>query len=110
MIYRYLVKTKDAEEARQLFIDGLYERNLEPSFDPGDNCSDGNVKIVAEGEMFDIDRFCKEIDVRNFLIRVTRIERGKDIEIIENMRAFISSLERERQMKDLIKRRNSLKM
>ena len=37
MIYRYLVKAKDAEEARQLFIDGLYERDLESSFDPGDN-------------------------------------------------------------------------
>ena len=37
MIYRYLAKAKDAEEARQPFIDGLYERDLEPSFDPGDN-------------------------------------------------------------------------
>lgn len=45
------------------------------------NLSDGNVKIVAEGERINIDRFCDEIDVKNFLIKVTKIERKEDIEI-----------------------------
>ena len=48
MIYRYLVKAKDAEEARQLFIDGLYERDLESSFDPGDDARLSINVILAE--------------------------------------------------------------
>lgn len=45
------------------------------------NLSDGNVKIVVEGERINIDRFCDEIDVKNFLIKVTKIERKEDVEI-----------------------------
>lgn len=43
------------------------------------NLSDGTVKIIAEGEKKNIDVFVEEIDIRNFLIRVTDIER-KDSE------------------------------
>lgn len=47
------------------------------------NLSNGNVKIVAEGEKSNIDGFIDEIDIRNFLIKVNKIERGKDIDIKE---------------------------
>ena len=42
------------------------------------NLSDGNVKIIAEGERTNIERFCDEIDIKNFLIKVTKIERKED--------------------------------
>lgn len=47
------------------------------------NLSNGNVKIVAEGERQIIDRFQDDINIRNFLIKVTNIERGKDLDIEE---------------------------
>lgn len=42
------------------------------------NFSDGTVKIIAEGEKKNIDRFCDEIDIKNFIIKVTKIERKED--------------------------------
>ena len=47
------------------------------------NLSDGSVKIVAEGERLDINRFVDEINIRNFLIKVSKIDICKDIEIDE---------------------------
>lgn len=39
-----------------------------------ENLSDGTVKIVAEGDRFNIERFIEEIDIRNFLIKVSKID------------------------------------
>jgi acylphosphatase len=52
------------------------------------NLSDGNVKIIAEGEKINIDRFCDEIDVKNFLIKVTKIERKEDSKPIGEYESF----------------------
>ena len=47
------------------------------------NLSNGNVKIIAEGGKIDIDIFIGEIDIRNFLIKVSKIEREEDVKIEE---------------------------
>lgn len=52
------------------------------------NLSDGNVKIIAEGEKINIDRFCDEIDIKNFLIKVTKIERKEDSKPIGEYESF----------------------
>ena len=52
------------------------------------NLSDGNVKIIAEGEKINIERFCDEIDIKNFLIKVTKIERKEDSESIGEYESF----------------------
>lgn len=52
------------------------------------NLSDGNAKIIAEGEKKNIDRFCDEIDIKNFLIKVTKIERKEDLEPIGEYESF----------------------
>lgn len=52
------------------------------------NLSDGNVKIIAEGEKINIERFCDEIDIKNFLIKVTKIERKEDSEPIGEYESF----------------------
>lgn len=48
------------------------------------------VKIIAEGDSKDIDWFEENINIKNYLINVTRIERHreKDIEINENEREY----------------------
>lgn len=51
------------------------------------NISDGTVKIIAEGERTNLSTFVDEIDIRNFLIRVTDIER-KDSEYIGEYDSF----------------------
>lgn len=51
------------------------------------NISDGTVKIIAEGEKKNLSTFVEEIDIRNFLIRVTDIER-KDSEYIGEYDSF----------------------
>lgn len=52
------------------------------------NLSDGTVKIIAEGEKINIERFCDEIDIKNFLIKVTKIERKEDSEPIGEYESF----------------------
>lgn len=52
------------------------------------NLSDGNVKIIAEGEKINIERFCDEIDIKNFLIKVTKIERKGYAEPIGEYESF----------------------
>ena len=52
------------------------------------NLSDGNVKIMAEGEKINIERFCDEIAIKNFLIKVTKIERKEDSEPIGEYESF----------------------
>lgn len=52
------------------------------------NLSDGNVKIIVEGEKTNIDRFCDEIDIKNFLIKVTKIERKEDLKPIGEYESF----------------------
>ncbi len=52
------------------------------------NLSDGNVKISAEGEKSNIDRFCDEIDIKNFLIKVIKIERKEDSKPIGEYESF----------------------
>jgi acylphosphatase len=47
------------------------------------NLSNGTVRIVAEGEPGNIERFYDEIWIRNFLIKVTDITKGNSIEIVE---------------------------
>lgn len=49
------------------------------------NLVNGTVKIVAEGHDRDIELFRREIDIKNYLIDVSKIERlkEKDIEIEE---------------------------
>jgi hypothetical protein len=51
------------------------------------NLSDGTVKIIAEGEKTNLSTFIEEIDIKNFLIRVTNIER-KDSEYIGEYESF----------------------
>ncbi len=51
------------------------------------NLSDGSVKIIAEGEKTNLSTFVEEIDIRNFLIRVTDIERN-DSEYIGEYESF----------------------
>lgn len=52
------------------------------------NLSDGNVKIIAEGEKKNIGRFCEEIDIKNFLIKVTKIERKEDSKYLGEYESF----------------------
>lgn len=52
------------------------------------NLSDGNVKIIGEGEKSNIDRFCDEIDIKNFLIKVIKIERKEDSKPIGEYESF----------------------
>lgn len=52
------------------------------------NLSDGTVKIIEEGEKINIERFYDEIDIKNFLIKVTKIERKEDSEPIGEYESF----------------------
>ena len=52
------------------------------------NLINGNVKIVAEGEKSDIDWFCNKIDIKDFLINVTKVDREKDSEIGDDEREY----------------------
>ena len=45
------------------------------------NLVNGDVKIVAEGNIENITAFVDEIDVRNFLIKVTSVDRIENIDI-----------------------------
>ena len=52
------------------------------------NLSNGNVKIIAEGDRLEIDRFIDEIDIRNFLIKVKKIDRIKDSDAVGEYETF----------------------
>lgn len=52
------------------------------------NLSDGTVRIVVEGDKIDIGRFCEEIDIRNTLIRVSKVIRNKDSEYVGEYESF----------------------
>lgn len=52
------------------------------------NLSNGTVRIIVEGDRIDVDRFCEEIDIRNTLIRVSSIERGKNTEYVGEYDSF----------------------
>ena len=58
------------QTARELNITG-YVQNL----------INGDVKIVAEGDVGNINTFVDEVNVRNFLIKVTSIDRITDVDI-----------------------------
>lgn len=54
------------------------------------NLTNGNVKIIAEGESPDIDWFCNKINIKNFLINVSKVDREKekDLEINDDEREY----------------------
>ena len=52
------------------------------------NLSNGTVRVIAEGDIIDVDRFCEEIDIRNTLIRVSSIERGENMEYVGEYDSF----------------------